>query len=111
MSLILKYLTYILTAIILILLALNFLKFKEKDQRLDELNRINILFRDSLSRSADQRTSLLLTIDSLNTVSQSLSSQLVHKDREIQSIKGRYNNINQDSLGALMDARARKSNR
>ena len=46
--------------------------------------------------------------DSLNLHIQTLTAKLRAKDREITSIKGRYNNVPVDSLANLMNNRAQQ---
>jgi uncharacterized protein HemX len=104
-----KYITPILIILCLILGYLVYSEYKKKDNREHELNRTLTKFQDSLSRTAEQRDSLFYVIDSLVTNSQDLTTKLVQKDREIRSIKGKYNHLKQDTLGKLMDERAWKA--
>lgn len=65
----------------------------------DSLNR-------ELTRSSQERHLLVLRIDSLNSISQTLSTKLTVTKQELSSIKGRYKTWSSDSLAKEMNRRA-----
>lgn len=78
----------------------------EKDKQLYEFKiREDSLFRE-LSRSAEERHLLVLRADSLNSVSQNLSTKLTATKQELSSIRGRYKAWSNDSLAQEMNRRA-----
>jgi hypothetical protein len=106
----LKYLFAILSIIVILLLILLNKKISSKYQQTDVLKRTISKYYDSLAQSRGQRDSLVRIVDNLVISVETLSLELKDKDREIIKIKGKYNNLTQDSLGKLMDKRAWKGN-
>lgn len=109
-----KVITWLLFGVVVILIGLNWGQLRQKEQNNVTSTRELLLRLDSLQtlheESLRQRDLLAVRIDSLDNVSHNLS--LINKKYalELKSIKGRYNNLPQDSLGKLMDARAGKNN-
>jgi hypothetical protein len=75
----------------------------------DYLQRIRTI-KLELEHSRKQIDSLVLRAADLDSISKVLSGELIQRDVLIRQIRGRYNSISQDSLGQLMDARARTNN-
>lgn len=114
-----KYRNNIITGVLLILATLSIAAhFRQDAQIRQQLRQSNHdlsteLERTSLElrRSQAARDHLRLHLDSILANSLALRKQLLTKDKEIASIRGRYNSIPVDSLGELMDNRARDASR
>lgn len=104
----------LITGILVLLIGflLHLLYLQDKDFKKETSLKINelIIQRDStnqlLRQSEEQRLRLNHIADSLNNHVQTLALEVKIKDREIRSIKGRYDKVSQDSLAILMDKRA-----
>ena len=75
---------------------------KQKKELQDELERT----REQLRNSQSYRDSTNHVIDSLLTVVVDFNDTIDSLNSELEEIKGRYNNVPEDSLGRLMDERA-----
>lgn len=75
---------------------------KQKKELQDELEQT----RRQLQHSQSYRDSGRNVIDSLLTVVADFNDAIDSLNGEIEDIKGRYDNVPQDSLGNLMDQRA-----
>lgn len=75
---------------------------KQKKELQDELERT----REQLQHSQSYRDSARNVIDSLLTVLADFNDAVDSLNSELADIKGRYDNVPQDSLGNLMNRRA-----
>lgn len=102
--------TGILLLIIGLLLAAHVRQDKQREQRLiqtrndveQQLERTEQQFK----RSEEYRDSISAVCDSLNNSVVLLHTSLKQKDKEIASIKGRYDTVEADSLSKLMESRS-----
>jgi len=110
---------YLIAAVILIVctvLTVDQLRQDKKKDRLyqqkqDDFQHELEQTRSKLRRSEELRDSILRTTDSLLALVDSSTTLLKLKDKEIATIKGRYNHIKADSLSVLMNRRAENANR
>lgn len=106
------HLTYI--AIIVLLITVYFLDRKtqrlQKQLKEKEYNVLQVE-RDSISaklrRSELERANLYSTLDSSIRVAETLELKLTVADRKLANIPHRYDKVPQDSLGTIMDQRAK----
>jgi len=104
------FITAALVLLVILLIGLNWKQFKSKT-RGDTLIKNDLQFKldsieSELQYTREQRDNLFSIIDSLHISRKTDSTLIVKKDKEIKSLKGKYNNIPQDSLGKLMNRRA-----
>lgn len=104
---------------ILALLCVGLLVFKELhgpseiDIRTEERNKAKNESKHQLDSlvleheiAKRQRDSLFLVVASVRRDVEKVTAESIKKDKEIAALKGKYNEIPQDSLGIIMDRRA-----
>lgn len=88
-------------------------KFKKHAQEENELFRQLDDIQYELGITARQRDSLFLFADSVNRVSDSLFRRTDELEKQLVALRrsNKYKNVGPDSLGLIMDARARENSR